>query len=57
MSVEKYLFYYLPLDQTNVYLADILCHYVYLYIQRELIEKYRLIPSAICILMVNFNSR
>ncbi len=57
MSVEKYLLYYLPLDQTNVYLADILCHYVYLYIQRELIEKYHLIPSAICILMVNFNSR
>ena len=57
MSVEKYLFYYLPLDQANVYLADILCHYVYLHIQRELIERYRLIPSAICILMVNFNSR
>ncbi len=57
MSTEKYLFYYLPLDQTNVYLADILCHYIYLYIQRALIEKYHLIPSAICILMVNFNSR
>lgn len=57
MSTEKYLFYYLPLNQANVYLADILCHYVYLYIQRELIERYRLIPSAICILMVNFNSR
>lgn len=57
MSVEKHLFYYLPLDRTNVYLADILCHYVYLYIQRELIERYRLIPSAIYILMVNFNSR
>lgn len=57
MSTEKHLFYYLPLDQTNVYPADILCHYVYLYIQRELIERYRLIPSAICILMVNFNSR
>ena len=57
MSVEKYLFYYLPLDQTNIYLADILCHYIYLYIQRELIEKYHLIPSAICVLMVNFNSQ
>ena len=57
MSNEKHLFYYLPLDQTNVYLADILCHYIYLYIQRELIERYHLIPSAICILMVNFNGR
>ena len=57
MSVEKYLFYYLPLDRTNAYLADILCHYVYLHIQRELIGRYCLIPSAICILMVNFNSR
>ncbi len=57
MSTEKHLFYYLPLDQTNVYLADILCHYVYLHIQQELIERYCLIPSAICILMVNFNNR
>lgn len=57
MSTEKHLLYYLPLDQTNVYLADILCHYIYLYIQRELIERYHLIPSAICILTVNFNNR